>query len=127
MKESPHRATDDFGVPEVNGSRQADRYGRSQGGRGAHDGADVPWILNGVQNDDANGYPVIEGDRREVSVGYFRDREQALWAIGVGGGGEFRGGYLLHRNPTVVEGGHELTGSWKLGVRDRERGPNHQR
>ncbi len=58
---------------------------------------------------------------------YFRDCEQPLWTIGVGSGGEFRGRYLLHWNATVVEGGHELTGSWKLGVRDRECGPNHER
>src|ERR1051326_5020182 len=55
MKVSPHRATDDFGVPEVNGSREADDCRGPQCGGGSKNRADIAGILNGVQNDEAKG------------------------------------------------------------------------
>ena len=127
MKESPHRATDDFGVPEVNGSWQTHGCGRSEGGGGTHDGAHVPGILNGVENDNASGRPFSEGNGREFSLWYFSDCENALWAVGIGGGREFCRCHLLNGNTTVAEATQQLASAGKLWVCDRKRGANDER
>ena len=49
-EEGAHRATDDFGVPQVNGSRQSHRGGHAQRGRGPDDRAHVARVLEAIQN-----------------------------------------------------------------------------
>ena len=57
----PHPATDDFGVPEVNGSRQGKSCRRAEGGGGPQDRADVSRVLDGVQDEQPQGRSVAEG------------------------------------------------------------------
>ena len=51
MEVGSHPATDDFGIPEVNGSRQGDRGGRPERRRRPHHRADVSRILDAVQHE----------------------------------------------------------------------------
>src|SRR6185369_14643717 len=51
QKVSAHCATDDFGVPQVNGARKGYRGGGAEAGCGANQGSDVAGILYGVQHE----------------------------------------------------------------------------
>ena len=53
-EERSHRATDDFGVPEVNRPRRGDGQRDVERRGGAQDGSDVPRILNGVEHEHAS-------------------------------------------------------------------------
>jgi hypothetical protein len=53
-KKRAHRATDDFRVPEVNGSRHRNGRSNVERGRGAQDRADVARVLNGVKHEYAS-------------------------------------------------------------------------
>ena len=53
QKVSAHCATDDFGVPQVNGARQSDSGSDTQASRGANQRSDIARILYGVEHEHA--------------------------------------------------------------------------
>jgi hypothetical protein len=57
---SAHCATDDFGVPQVNGSRQGDGGRDAQAGGCAKERTHVAGILHGVEHEDARRIGVDE-------------------------------------------------------------------
>jgi hypothetical protein len=76
VKVSAHCATDDFGIPEVNGPWKGDRGGGTERGRSAEDRADVSRVLHSIEHDDSVlvlDRQIVEGTRR-----YFRDRQHSL-------------------------------------------------
>ena len=86
---SAHCATDDFGVPQVNGARQGDRGGGAQAGGGSNQGPDVSWVLNAVEHEETSR---VDGSKVfQRTLGCLGNDENSLWAFGFRGAFEFRG------------------------------------
>ncbi len=83
QKVSAHCATDDFGVPEVNGAREGDGGRGTKARSGSNDRTDVSGILHGVE--DENPRRVRRCEVVEGSCGRRRDGEDALRRVRLGG------------------------------------------
>ena len=124
---SAHCATDDFGVPHVNGPRKSDGGCRAKRGRGADQGSDVSGILDAVEDEESRG-----GRRRKVmqrTLGGLGNHQDALRGFGLGDAFEIRGRELLDldgaRRQRIAErdaarGRRELGGSQRAN--DSQRG-----
>ena len=102
MEQSPHRATDDFGVPEVNGSGQTDDGGGTEGGRGPYDRPNVARVLYRVENDEPKR--LIDPNGVEAVFRNFSDDEYSLRRIRIGRRREFGGGDLMYRHAALTKG-----------------------
>jgi hypothetical protein len=126
MEQRPHRATDDFSVPEVNGSGQTDGGSGAEGSRRPHDRPDIAWVLHGVENDEPKGLLDLEG--AQVMFGDFGDGEYSLRGLGIGRGRELGTGDLLDRNAALTQRREERLGVGEIGGgRCDESAANHER
>jgi hypothetical protein len=101
MKAGAHCTTDDFGVPEVNGSWQRDDRRGPQGGRRPQDRSHVPGVLNGIQKDE----PGFSGECEAVErpVGYLGDRQDALRRFRLGGARELERAHFRDVDAAVAK------------------------
>jgi hypothetical protein len=89
---SAHCATDDFGVPQVNGAWQGDGGGGRQTSGCAYQRADVPRVLDRVEDEDSGGVgctEMVEGPCRRLS-----DRENSLRSLSLAGALELPFGHV---------------------------------
>ena len=88
---SAHCATDDFGVPQVNGARKGNGGGDTESGGSANQRSGVARILNGIQDENSRrvGTDVVT-ERAGWRSGY---GENALRGFGFGGGFELGSRY----------------------------------
>ena len=107
-----HPTTDDFGVPEVNGSGHGDRRRYPERRGSAQDGADVPRILYGIENED-RPFPVgrdgVEAVPRNLANG-----DNSLRRLGFRGRRELESGYELGRYALGLEGADQRRSSRRL-------------
>ena len=82
MKVSAHPATDDFGVPEVNRSRQGQRGGDAERGRGADNCSCVARVLDAIQGQEQKS--VATGQPGERLVRDHAHSQNALWRFSLG-------------------------------------------
>ena len=87
-----HRATDDFGVPKVNGPGEGDGGGHAERGGGAQDSPDVAGILHAVEDEESD-LPV-RGDLGERAFWELDDGEDPLRRFGLGGAPEIVFGHF---------------------------------
>ena len=113
MEVCPHPATDDFGVPEVNGSRQGKRCRRRRGPR--RFGGSCRRFRDPERHPGRAG--AATSARREVGqrpVRHLGDRQNALRRLGFGGAGELAVGRprsaAISAAPELGRGGRRRAG-----------------
>src|ERR1051325_6542918 len=82
MKVGSHRATDDFGVPHVNGSGKRDGRVHSERGGRSEQRADVARGLHRIENEKAERGNMSE--RVERALGHAGNRKHSLRGVGFG-------------------------------------------
>jgi hypothetical protein len=103
MELRTHCATDDFSVPEVNGSRQANS-GRHPERRGrSHDRPEVSGVLYGIQDEQSQRLSGRQGDVGQRSLGDDAHGEDALRGIGLGRALKLARPDLFRYNATLVK------------------------
>lgn len=126
MEVSPHRATDDLGVPEVNGTWECNGCGYRKSGGSAQNCADVTRVLYGVENEEApkpllcHVFQRVRGDAS--------DGENSLWRFRLGGARKVRVAHAEHLYAPRFERLHQCYATrGGLELRRGERSLDRQR
>src|SRR5688572_14284464 len=109
MKVSAHCATDDFGIPEVNGPWKRDGRADTERGRSAEDRADVSGILHGIEHEET--VVAIYRQRVERSRRHFGNREHSLRRLRLGGARELLRGDFSKLDVAAPEGALQISTS----------------
>ena len=112
VEEGAHRTANDFGVPEIDRTRQGDGGRSAERGRGPEDRPHVAGILHGVEHEQAETVGRFHAVERALRNG--RDGDHALRGVGLGGGVEVARRHLLHGAPRPADRLAEGGAAWRL-------------